>query len=691
MLNQLNSAQKEAVIHIDGPMLILAGAGSGKTKTVVTRLAYLISKVGIPPEHTLTLTFSNKAAKEMKDRALKLIKRELNENADVVKEPLLCTFHKFGLIFLKRYIHRLNRENNFSIIDSEDKKRIIRQILKEKNINLNLQFVVSEISKYKNSLLSPADALFRAEISDYEKTAIVYQEYQNIIKENNRVDFDDLLALTYQILIEDDNLRKTISEYYRYIMVDEYQDTNELQYRLLKLLSSQHQNLVVVGDDDQSIYSWRGANISNILEFDKIYPDAKVVKLEMNYRSSKQILDTANSLIEHNRRRVGKRLISAKGDGANVELLHSLNESLEAKNIASKVKSLIFNGVNASDIAILYRINALSRSIEDGFKKEDIKFKLVGGIRFYERAEVKDIISYLRVIINPDDDFSLVRIINKPKRGIGKTSIDKIKALSLSQNISMFRLIKEIEVETLAKSVGKKNAQTLKNFIKMIEEFQEQVSNSLTLFLESFESRVDLRRFYSSYIDSLDKEKNIDEFLGYFREIIESNPSISLEEFLNDISLESEQEQSSFGAVNVMSIHASKGLEFEHVFVIGLEEGFFPLIGNESNLEEERRLGYVAITRAKNHLTLCYCDSRFYKGKRKILTKSRFLGESGLIKNSSLKINKSSEYKRGDLVKHPIFGIGRVQAVTKSGKEYKLRINFGSSKKDILSSFVKPI
>ena len=685
MLSQLNDAQKEAVTHIDGPMLILAGAGSGKTKTITTRLAYLLGVVGIAPENTLTLTFTNKAANEMRIRALRLLEQNIQTT------PLLCTFHKFGLLFLKKYINRLGRRENFVIIDSDDKKRLIRTIIKDLKLDLNIYFIASEISKYKNSLLSPSEAIKKAELQDYKDAALVYKIYQELITKNNLVDFDDLLALPFEILSQDDNLRKDISNHYQYIMVDEYQDTNELQYRLLKVLASEHNNLCVVGDDDQSIYGWRGANIRNILEFSQNFPDTKVVKLEINYRSTNPILKAANSLIEHNRKRLGKKLISHKGDGKEIELLHSLDESHEARTIASKIKELLSSGVDASEIAVLYRINALSRSLEDGFMKEGLNFKIVGGVRFYERAEIKDIISYFRVISNPKDDFSLLRVINKPKRGVGKTSVERVTNLAKTKNSSIFDAILDSSKEELESLIGKKGAKTLKEFVHIILELQQISKESLCSFVNAFEKEIKLREYYEGLTDGFERVLNIDEFYGFLRDSIAKNPELTLEEFLNDISLQSEQDQVEEEAINIMSIHSSKGLEFEHLFVIGLEEEFFPLLGEGSNIEEERRLGYVAITRAKSNLTLCYCDSRFYKGKRKTLKKSRFLGEAGLIKNVSLKINKTSEYKKGDLVKHPIFGIGRVQAVTKSGKEYKLKINFGSTKKEILSSFVKPI
>ncbi len=681
VINALNEAQQEAVKHIDGPLLILAGAGSGKTKTLTTRLAYLIAEVGIDPLNTLTLTFTNKAAAEMRERASKLIPA----NASL---PLLCTFHKFGLLFLKFHIEKLGRKNNFVIIDSDDRKRILKRIAKLHSIDLNIAFIASEISKYKNTLLTADEILQKAELPDYRKIAKIYKDYETEITENNLVDFDDLLMLTYQILEKDKTLRKETSERYQYIMVDEYQDTNELQFKLLELLASEHNNLCVVGDDDQSIYGWRGANIRNILEFSNYFQGTKTVKLETNYRSTSPILKAANELIEHNSQRIGKKLTSFKGEGERVKLLHALDESLEAKSIAREIQSLLDKGVSSDEIAVLYRINALSRSLEEGFTKEDLPFKLLGGMRFYDRAEIKDMISYFRVLANPNDDFSLERIINKPKRAIGKVTVDKLKKAAYEQNTSIFNFIKTHDVHSI---LSKKASTSVCTLVEHIELLQQELSHSLHNFIELFEETIGLKNYYASMVDGTERVQNIDEFIGFFREAIIKTPNLSLDLFLNEISLQSDQDNIEENAITIMSIHASKGLEFEHLYVIGLEEEFFPLLGEGTNIEEERRLGYVAITRAKSDLTLCYVDSRFYKGQRKRINKSRFLGEAGLIQGEALKLSKAPSYKIGDLVKHKIFGIGRVQAVNKSGKEYKLKINFGGSKREILSSFVQSV
>ncbi len=681
VIEALNDEQQDAVKHIDGPLLILAGAGSGKTKTLTTRLAYLIAEVGIDPLNTLTLTFTNKAASEMRQRASKLIP----PNSSM---PLLCTFHKFGLLFLKFNIEKLGRANNFVIIDTDDRKKILKRIVKVHKIDLNISFISSEISKYKNTLLTAKEILKKAELPDYRKIAKIYKDYEAEIIENNLVDFDDLLMLTYQILEQDDALRKKTSERYQYIMVDEYQDTNELQFKLLELLASEHNNLCVVGDDDQSIYGWRGANIRNILEFSERFDNCKTVKLEINYRSTSPILAAANDLIEHNSQRIGKKLTSFKGDGDKVKLLHSLDESLESRGIAREIQSLLDKGVSSDEIAVLYRINALSRSLEEGFTREALPFKLLGGMRFYDRAEIKDMISYFRVFANPNDDFSLERIINKPKRGIGKVTVDKLKKVAFEKQCSLFNFIKNHDASTV---VSKKAAISLKELIINIELLQSEIEHSLHNFIELFEDTIGMKKYYAAMVDGTERVQNIDEFIGFFREAITTTPNLALDVFLNDISLQSDQDNIHPNAITIMSIHASKGLEFEHLYVIGLEEEFFPLLGDGCNIEEERRLGYVAITRAKSDLTLCYVDSRFYKGQRKRIEKSRFLGEAGLIQGEALKLSKAPSYKVGDLVKHKIFGIGRVQAANKSGREYKLKINFGGSKREILSSFVQSV
>ena len=677
IFDKLNEAQTAAVKCTEGPVLILAGAGSGKTTTIISRLAYLIEVLGIPASSTLTLTFTNKAAKEMRDRALDMI-------SESSYPPLLCTFHKFGLLFLKFNIHLLNRQNNFVVIDTDDKKRIIKKI----NSEIPTPLIASEISRYKNSLMSPDDAYKQAELFNYQQIAKIYEEYENYLLENNLVDFDDLISLTYKLLDEHAELAQKISQKYQYIMIDEYQDTNELQLKLLQKLCSNHSNICVVGDDDQSIYGWRGAHIRNIMEFDSDFKGANVFKLENNYRSREPILKVANALIEHNRSRLGKKLIATRGSGDDVTILNSNDENEEARKIAQKVTKLLDSGVPANNIAVLYRVNVLSRSIEEGLNRAGVAYKLVGGLRFYDRAEIKDLISYIRVITNFHDDFSFKRIVNKPKRGLGKASIEKIELAAHAKSSSIFEYIKNVPHAELEMLVRKKNAKTLKNFIKDIQEVARVSRESTYTFIDVLEDTFHLKDIYKGMQDEAERVLNMDEFYGLFRDFVKNKPEASIDEFLNELTLQSEQDQIEGECIYMMSIHASKGLEFDHIFIIGMEEGFLPLVGDGSDLEEERRLGYVSFTRAKESLTLSHAASRFYKGRRSDLQKSRFFNEAGLCEGS-LKLEKNTSYKKGDLVRHKIFGTGRVTGVSKSGREFKLSINFAGTKRDILASFVE--
>jgi len=677
IFSRLNEAQTSAVKQTEGPVLILAGAGSGKTTTIISRLAYLIEVVGIPASNTLTLTFTNKAAKEMKERSLAMIE-------NIAYPPLLCTFHKFGLLFLKFNIHLLKRANNFVVIDTDDKKRIIKKI----NAELPTPLIASEISRYKNSLMTPDDAYKQAELFNYKQIAEVYREYEAYLLENNLVDFDDLIALTYKLLNENKELADATSKKYQYIMIDEYQDTNELQLKLIQQLCSSHTNICVVGDDDQSIYGWRGAHIRNIIEFDQDFVGANIFKLEENYRSRTPILEVANALIEHNRSRLGKKLIATRGSGEDVTILNSNDENEEARKIAIKIQKLLDSGVKAQEIAVLYRVNVLSRSIEEGLNRSGIGYKLVGGLRFYDRAEIKDLISYIRVITNNHDDFSLKRIVNKPKRGLGKASVDKIELAAHANDTSIYEFINSSSMETLVSLVKKKNAATLKEFISNIQIVAQVATESTYEFIDVLEDTFHLKDIYKGMQDEADRVLNMDEFYGLFRDFVKKSPESSLDEFLNELTLQSEQDQVEGESIYMMSIHASKGLEFEHVFIIGMEEGFLPLVGDGSDLEEERRLGYVSMTRAKDTLTLSHAGSRFYKGRRSELQKSRFFNEAGLCAGSLI-VEKNTAFKKGDLVRHKIFGTGRVTGVSKSGREFKLQINFAGNSRDILASFVE--
>lgn len=675
ILDSLNKEQREAASHLDGALLILAGAGSGKTKTLTTRLAYLIDEVGIPSSSTLTLTFTNKAATEMRFRALNLIRQK-----DSIP-PLLCTFHKFGLLFLKKHIHLLNRKANFILLDSDDKKRILRQF----RSTVSLSLLNSEISRLKNWLITPKEAFKKAQDSTYKEIAKHYETYNAYLLEKNMLDFDDLLLLSYEILDKNEELCKEISQKYQYIMVDEYQDTNELQYKLLRKLCKMHNNICVVGDDDQSIYGWRGAKIQHILDFKDNFEGAKIIRLEKNYRSTSEILEVANKLINFNTNRLGKELQSIKGSGKKVECLESLDERIEASSIASKIKTLLDSGVNPNDIAILFRLNALSRSIEDGLNKANIPYRLVGTTRFYERAEIKDILSYFRLVVNVNDDFSLLRIINRPKRGIGKVSQDKLVDFTQQKGISIYEAICNFSSEI---PLPNKHILAICGIFELLKELQEKLEDSTMGFLDLFKDKINILDSFDKSQDEIDRAANIDELYGSFRDFIVQNPEATLEDFLNDISLSVDSDEDELNSIFCMSVHSSKGLEFKHLFVIGLEEGFFPLIGDSTDIEEERRLGYVAMTRAKDELVVSCVKSRFYKGKRTQLQKSRFLRECGLISGSVKFEKQGSGFRKNDLVIHKVFGAGRVESVSEGGIHSKLKINFGGITREILSNFV---
>ena len=679
ILEGLNPAQREAASHVDGAMLILAGAGSGKTKTITARLAYLLAN-GVPAENTLTLTFTNKAAAEMRSRALNLI-----SGLNLSSVPLLCTFHKFGLLFLKFHISELGRSANFQVIDTDDKKKIIKGF----EINLPTSLLAAKISTYKNSLINPKDIdeLLKGEDDElsrmysgfYAHCARAYKSYEEYLAANNLVDFDDLLILPYKILSANERLCDEISRRYAYITVDEYQDTNDIQFKLLQKLCTAHENLVVVGDDDQSIYGWRGARIENILNFKDQFSNVKFIKLEQNYRSTDEILNAANELISHNKNRLGKSLTSMNGGGKKIEILRSEEESIEAAKIAEAIKKLLSSGVAPSQIAVLYRVNALSRAREEGLNRAKIPYKMVGGVKFYERAEIKDTIAYLRLVNDEHDDFSMRRIINVPKRGIGKVSLAKLEELSRLRLISLFDAFSEPDAGLSAKAA--QALAELKSGIASISALADTIKK-----IDALEPAFGLKAYYASLPDGADRVANIDEFLAMLKDEASNKPDFDLAEFLNELSLLSDQDAIMGDAINIMSVHASKGLEFSHLFVIGLEEGFFPLLGDSNDIEEERRLAYVAITRAKRTLTLSFAASRFYRGKRERLDVSRFIAEAGLVAKEPPR-EQSSGFSKGELIKHKLFGIGQITAVNGD----RLTINFGGISRVIMSNFVEKV
>ena len=670
MLDELNDRQKEAVLYNDGPLLILAGAGSGKTKTLTTKIAYLIEHEHISPYSILAITFTNKAAKEMKDRLFLTVGND-------VKKLTVSTFHSFGLKLLRENYERLGYEKNFVIMDSDDSLTVVKKIIKDMGYDpkiYNPKAIRNKISSCKNEMISPA-MYERYAVSDYEKTIQqVYEKYQDKLKRNNSVDFDDLLLLPIELFKKNEDLLEKYQDLYRYILIDEYQDTNEAQYILTKLLSDKYRNITCVGDDSQSIYSFRGANYKNILNFEKDYKDAKIILLEENYRSTSNILDAANNVIKHNKQRKDKNLWTNRGVGEKIKYYRAYDEKDEAHYVVSKINELVNKGVEYKDIAVLYRTNAQSRVMEEELLKENLPYRVVGSFYFYSRKEIKDLIAYLRLIHNSTDNVSLLRVINTPKRGIGLKTIENLTQIADDNEISIYEAInsgKELE---------------FKNLIERLKEVSENLT--LTELIDKVLDASGMRQELESE-DSLEAEvrlENLEEFKSITKAFEEAEGSVSLEEFLLEISLVSDVEEykDDPNRISLMTVHSVKGLEFNYVFVIGLEEGIFPHMNSlmeSSDVEEERRLMYVAITRAKDDLHLINARRRTLFGKEQINPTSRFLNE---IPKELLETNAPEEekvvkekvevgemfrdedvdYQVGDYVYHETFGTGKVVEVT---------------------------
>ncbi|WP_304346084.1 UvrD-helicase domain-containing protein [Campylobacter showae] len=687
LLDGLNDKQREAVAAPLGNYLVLAGAGSGKTRVLTHRIAWLIAVENISEGSIMAVTFTNKAAAEMRHRIQDTLSKHAQSN---LFGMWIGTFHSIAHRLLRAHHLDVNLPQDFQILDSEDQLRLVKRLMKLHNYD-DKAFPPKQACWYINN--KKDEGLRPQDINDFgdrqEKEWIkIYQIYQDTCDRAGLVDFAELLIRAYELFAKKPVILQRYQQRFQHILVDEFQDTNKIQYEWIRLLAGKTGKVMIVGDDDQSIYGWRGAKIENILNFKDQFKDAKVIRLEQNYRSTSQILRAANELIDHNRNRLGKELKSTKEGGEDVALMESDDETMESLKVAKRIKKLLDSGAQASDIAILYRINALSRSLEEGLTKEKIPYKMVGGVKFYERAEVKDVISYLRLVANENDDFSLKRVINRPKRGLGKVSLAKIEKIAFEHKLSLFEAISSLDEND--KDLSKKIVSSLGEFAANLRELKE--CDSPYELVDKLEAKFGIKKYYESLPDGAERVANIDEFYATIKDQIKQNPSFSIEEFLNEIALQSEQDNIGGEAISIMSIHASKGLEFEHLFVIGLEEGFFPLLGDGSDIEEERRLAYVAITRAKKTLTLSFVNSRFYKGQRTRLEKSRFLSEAGVCSGSLIiqtQTQTAGEYKKGDLVKHKIFGIGRVTAVTKIKKELKLTINFGGISREIMSSFVE--
>lgn len=667
MIEGLNDKQKEAVLYNDGPLLILAGAGSGKTKVLTTKIAYLIDEVDVSPYSILAITFTNKAAKEMKERIYNLI-------GDTAKYIQISTFHSFGLKLLRENYNYLGYDSNFTIIDSEDSLTVIKKILKSMGLDpkvYNPKAIRNKISSCKNEMMTPDDYKKFA-VSDYEEVVQrVFERYVKTLKENNSVDFDDLLILPIKLFKEHEQILEMYQERYKYILIDEYQDTNEAQYTLTKLISSKYRNICCVGDNDQAIYGFRGANYKNILNFERDYPESKTILLEENYRSTKTILDAANCVIKNNKNRKEKNLWSKKGEGEKIEYHKANDEKEEARYVVNEIKKLVTKGISYEDIAVLYRTNAQSRNLEEAFLQENMPYRVVGSFYFYSRKEIKDLIAYLRLIHNPKDNVSFLRVINTPKRGIGLKSIQNIIDKAEENKTSYYEAIsssKELEF--------KEKVDRLREFAK-----DATLTELIDKTLEVTGLKKELEDEKSLEADI--RLENLEEFKSITRAFEEREGVVSLEDFLLEISLISDVEEykDEKNRVSLMTVHSVKGLEFNYVFIVGMEEGIFPHINSmmdNSELEEERRLCYVAITRAKEKLYIVNARSRMLFGQVQVNLPSRFVKEINqdllnmpketnefkkIVKEEKF-YNEDVDYQVNDYVYHDVFGQGRVLEVT---------------------------
>mgnify|MGYP000189262895 FL=1 len=731
MLDKLNERQKEAVLATEGPVLVLAGAGSGKTTMLVNRIAYMISEKHIRPWNILAITFTNKAAREMKDRIERLL-------GDTAKDMWIGTFHSVCVRILRSCIDLLGYRRDFVIYDTADTKTVMKECLRELDIDeksFPVRNVLSIISNAKNDLMDAAtfENVYK---SDYRMSIIakIYYRYQTKLRKNNAVDFDDIILNTVKILSENPDVLSKYQDKFQYILVDEYQDTNNSQYLLINLLAQANRNLCVVGDDDQSIYKFRGANIGNILNFEDDYSDVQKITLDQNYRSTQNILDAANSVISNNKGRMGKSLWTSNGDGNKVFVYTGTNEYDEARYIARQIKKHFDEQGSFSDCAILYRTNAQSRVIEEMLMRESVPYKVLSGLRFYDRKEIKDIIAYLRVVYNPNDDVSLARIINEPKRKIGNATLEKARNIAREKETSLYDVISHADDYPEFKTA-------IKKLLSFSEIIQSLIKLKDTVTIEELTGRIlnDTGYMPALVMEDTTESKTRIENLGEFISVItefEKNEETgnTLGEFLENISLVSDidgYDENEDSAV-LMTIHSAKGLEFPIVFLSGLEEGLFPgmrSMESDDDIEEERRLCYVAITRAKEQLYITKTISRTIHGKTMPTTASRFFKEIPVeyledkttlqpkvakvmqdlgVRNaaapkkevymtkgfgSSVKSSGSTDYskfKAGDTVEHRTFGRGEILKATPCGNDCILEIQFESiGFKRLMAAFAK--
>ena len=728
---RLNPQQKEAVVTTEGPLLILAGAGSGKTRVITFRVAHLIENLRIRPDQILAMTFTNKAAEQMKSRVSSLLQTQREGT------PWISTFHSFCVKILRRYIEAIGYKRDFTIYDELDQQTLVKNVLKEMDIDdplLTSRFVLSQISNAKNHRLSPEDMYGKAYAPQNEKIAVAFDLYEKKLKRANAVDFDDLLLKSVEVLNSHQPALDALSTQFHYIMVDEYQDTNRIQYELIRLLTSQRKNLCVVGDEDQSIYGWRGADIQNILRFEKDFPLARIIKLEQNYRSTGNILDAASAVVSNNRTRKGKALWTEEKGGDLITFYQAIDSEAEAIFVAEQALAYL-RAYPADSIAVLYRTNFQSRLFEEACRRKGVEYCVVGGFSFYERAEVKDLLAYLKLSINPNDSVSLIRVINTPPRGIGKTTLDWLEAESRRRGLSLWEIIQTALEE---RSLPLRSLNALSQFQNTIQGFVSDPARSRTA---SFTRRIILESGYASWLkeegteESQTRLENLEELVNAARDSELRQEALS--EFLDHAALVSETDDYDERAkVTLLTLHSAKGLEFSSVFIVGLEEGLFPhsrSLDSEQEMEEERRLCYVGMTRACKRLVLTQARKRRFLGNESMSeTKpSRFLREipaglmvstgipqtlkkpiayQGATCNTSESIQEfyrkrgiqidlspskkalagGSGFSHGTAVRHPQYGIGTVLRIEGEGDACKLTISFpGYGLKKMVKKYAK--
>lgn len=726
----LNPQQQEAVFYTEGPLLILAGAGSGKTRVLTNRISYLIEEKGVQPWNIMAITFTNKAAGEMKER----VEKAVTFGAESI---WVTTFHSSCVRILRRHIDRIGYGTNFTIYDSDDSKSMVKEVCKSLNIDTKLykeRMLLSAISSAKDKMITP-DEYLECMGNDWNAKTIyrVYKEYQSRLYKNNALDFDDLLMKTVELFEKCPEVLDYYQERFKYIMVDEYQDTNKVQFRFVSLLARKYRNLCVVGDDDQSIYKFRGADIGNILGFEKVFPDAKVIRLEQNYRSTQSILNAANEVIQNNTERKEKRLWTDNGEGKLVSLRQFMNGFEEAEYVAGDIQKRVRSGSAVyKDFAILYRTNAQSRMFEEKFLMANIPYRLVGGINFYARKEIKDLLAYLKTVDNAQDDLAVKRIINVPKRGIGATSLGKVSIYAEEQDISFYDALRS---ENLSSVVGR-SASKIQPFVDFIQRVRSQVE-----FLSVTEI-VKLIIDETGYVRELELEdteeakariENIDELITKAATYDEEHEHATLSEFLEEIALVADIDSldASDDKVLLMTLHSAKGLEFPIVYMTGMEDGLFPSYMSITSddpmaIEEERRLCYVGITRAMKELTMTHAQMRMIRGETQYNRVSRFVREiprelvdldrqirekkpepapvnnayrqmreafkAQAFNPQQFKVTKADklDYQVGDTVKHIKFGIGVVKNIVEGGKDYEVTVEFEKSGvKKMFAAFAK--